>query len=720
MDQDDDEAFHPDRFDDSVILGPESFDGRKRPTAAELVDKIRHLLRARPEDRHPVTVRGLKIRGDLLLHGIGQESAPAPLLRFRDCRLAGLRITRCALDGLVLDRCRIDAVELWSSFLSGDAAITRVSARQLHMREARLGGTLMFSDILLVPHGGLALDLVGSRVGRNLVLQRIRLRGDLVATGVHVGGNLEIRGEPAKRSRISGAVYAGFSRIGGNVVVAYSDCSFRGEIAVLMDNAEIGGTVWMEDSDLGAVLLSKSRISGDVELRDIRCLTTRAASLDLAEAQVGGSLRATQHANQGPVPLGPAVFPANTWSPGWYLAYARIGGNIRVADVRMLARPTGVSGQMDNAIDASSIHVGGYLAVIGTGESPCELGGSLIAARSSIGDTLYLENIAVAAPANNDIAFTDRGGVRLDGCSVAGYFAAVAVRGRAGPIALSLAFARVGQVHALTVHRIEPGSPDDVYDFAGLTYSSIRVDDRDELVAFLACLDSAAEHQISSSRRESVKGAKALMATVRARFVEANFVSQPFVHLAGHLAAQGQVTMADATLRRMHQWQRRAMPLGPRRAASALFDLMFGYGYGKVAAVVTLSLWIAAGIWGTVTAIDRGMLVVDTQPVSMTVASARPSQPAVLVSPPDLTVAAIPCVDAIDPVFYAVEVILPIFDLGQKKQCTLVMGGDTGKPWIWREYVWWWAAKYVYTIGGWIVTLLTVLTVMGTLKGREK
>ena len=77
----------------------------------------------------------------------------------------------------------------------------------------------------------------------------------------------------------------------------------------------------------------------------------------------------------------------------------------------------------------------------------------------------------------------------------------------------------------------------------------------------------------------------------------------------------------------------------------------------------------------------------------------------------------LPCHGEIVPVYYAVELILPIFDLGQRGKCDL-RGLDKIKDWPSDPAFWWWFAKYLYVMTGWVIVSMTLLTFLGTMKSR--
>ena len=115
-------------------------------------------------------------------------------------------------------------------------------------------------------------------------------------------------------------------------------------------------------------------------------------------------------------------------------------------------------------------------------------------------------------------------------------------------------------------------------------------------------------------------------------------------------------------------------------------------------------------------------MVVDTSPVIvMNIKSSVAEKPK-----------SIPCDDDIIPWVYALDLILPLVELRQEHRCRIryhekehpirplqwlhASTNVSGKPFLVYESTLWGFAQAIYSIIGWIVTSLTLLTVTGVLR----
>ena len=148
---------------------------------------------------------------------------------------------------------------------------------------------------------------------------------------------------------------------------------------------------------------------------------------------------------------------------------------------------------------------------------------------------------------------------------------------------------------------------------------------------------------------------------------------------------------------------------------------MFLFGFGKIRSALTLLTWVLLGTLGANIAVGSDALVLSTQAVLPAVSvsqlggDAAPA-PLMIYGRP-ATYSELPCRGEIVPLYYAVELVLPIFDLGQRGKCDL-RGMDKHKAWFSDTIFWWWMAKYVYVMVGWILVSMTLLTFLGTMKSR--
>ncbi|HVY84941.1 MAG TPA: hypothetical protein VG943_07400, partial [Caulobacterales bacterium] len=182
------------------------------------------------------------------------------------------------------------------------------------------------------------------------------------------------------------------------------------------------------------------------------------------------------------------------------------------------------------------------------------------------------------------------------------------------------------------------------------------------------------------------------------------FSPQPYAVLADVYARAGlredarRVLLAQHDLRALHS---RAGPL--TRALSSAFGLVCGYGFAPIRAVRALVLFLALGI--------AGVFAMDATGVLVTPQGAR-------------------CAGAIEPALYAIDVALPVIDLGQEGKCA--PGRPTGshlfkgieiKGADWRLFegvaLWRWAES-LYALLGALLTALAVITFSGVLKPKAE
>jgi hypothetical protein len=177
--------------------------------------------------------------------------------------------------------------------------------------------------------------------------------------------------------------------------------------------------------------------------------------------------------------------------------------------------------------------------------------------------------------------------------------------------------------------------------------------------------------------------------------------------------------------------------------ANNTFWLCFGYLRRPVRAIVTLIVAFLVGWFGVHVANRYEMLVVSAEPVAPLAAAAgapRVRDPAqtpqmvmgsLRVGPDDATFAhEIPCLPVVSEPLYALDVLIPIVDLGEERRCEVrrLFNSDLDTPWpfpgrlgvgdlvanipritIENRRFWWWM-KALYAIAGWFIVSLSILT----------
>ena len=183
----------------------------------------------------------------------------------------------------------------------------------------------------------------------------------------------------------------------------------------------------------------------------------------------------------------------------------------------------------------------------------------------------------------------------------------------------------------------------------------------------------------------------------RSRHEGIRYSPQPFVRAAEVYARAGRRDDARRIL--LAQRDLRALQGGP---LNVLFGLTAGYGLAPMRIVAALMLFIALGIAGTLAMDGRGALV-------------RPNGTA--------------CNGAVEPALYAIDVALPVIDLGQETKCgpgrtaraDLPAGVEVPNS-DWRLFegaaLWKWA-QALYAILGAILSALAVITFSGVMKPKD-
>ncbi|MEO0810601.1 MAG: hypothetical protein AAFW82_08205, partial [Pseudomonadota bacterium] len=199
-----------------------------------------------------------------------------------------------------------------------------------------------------------------------------------------------------------------------------------------------------------------------------------------------------------------------------------------------------------------------------------------------------------------------------------------------------------------------------------------------------------------------------------------DWCSQPYEQLACVLYAQGDNNGKQILALKMRYEGEVFLP-GWFQPFWILYGIAFKYGLGVYQSLCTFIIIFIIGVIGVHIAQTRQMLVLDTSPVVvMNIQSSIADKPQ-----------SIPCGDDIIPWVYALDLILPIVELRQEHRCRiryhekerpimplqwLHVPNASGKPFLVYESTLWGFAQAIYSIIGWIVTSLTLLTVTGVLR----
>jgi hypothetical protein len=319
---------------------PESMAG---PLAAEVMSAwgddhdvdavvIRDLLRGRTvadPDPRGIRLRGARIRGHLDLQLLTTSVA----LELADCLIEdGIDATEARLAGLWLHRCRLTG-----------AGRPAFAGDELHV------DTLISfaSSVVTAQHDNGALRLGDARIGGALSLSALVLRNEhgpaVDATGLRVDGDLYLDD--------------GF------------DAEGAGAAAVLLVGARIGGVVdgraaRLYNPSAAALDAHRMQVAGEVRLDDLAA----SGSVRLADTTVGGHLAcpsATMTGDGGPaLVLDRAAIAGNLYlNRGFTAQGAGPGGAVRLVSTRIAGRANCASAFMRNSsgpgLAADGLEVGG-------------------------------------------------------------------------------------------------------------------------------------------------------------------------------------------------------------------------------------------------------------------------------------------------------------------------------------------------------------------------
>ncbi|MEE6272464.1 hypothetical protein V2J56_03770 [Georgenia sp. MJ206] len=222
----------------------------------------------RPDPRGLV-IRGARITGAL---DLAHAAVPCPLV-LRSCVLGGaLNAEDAQLIALDLGRTVVTTVNLDGAVLRADLRLNRLRAtREVRAVGIRIGGHLLLREAVLTDAGGTALSLDRARVDGSAFLTALRATGTVRANGAHVAGQLTLR-------------EAVLATPGGN--------------ALSLDGAFVGGLFLTDVQATGKVRALGAHITGQLNLGGAVLSNPAGDALSLDRAEVDGSafltnLRAT-------------------------------------------------------------------------------------------------------------------------------------------------------------------------------------------------------------------------------------------------------------------------------------------------------------------------------------------------------------------------------------------------------------------------------------------
>jgi hypothetical protein len=673
--------------------------GAKPPVRAGFLRKLMLGL----DESWPVRTPGVRIKGARI------EGA----LDLTDCSGAGgtglpaLALVECDIPELVdLSHARLARLSLRGSKLARLVAV-----------ETEIGGEVDLCDV--APLGGDGHETLTGK------LRGLRVDGDVLARGAKFARAVESDDD---------ALMLQSAEIAGNMFI---DGGFESFGCVWLNNARIGGTLSGEGAQLlnrsdsasgqalnadgaeiGAVILrgkfkaegevrfASARIARDVDLSAAQFRNDLGVALVLSSIEVGGQIYADAIKTSGQVAL----------------QSARIGRNLDLRGAEITHRTA--ANTYGRAIDAPSITVGGAALLQGANvKGEVFLPDARISGYLAFGGGRFINPGAWAIRAPNarvggnlTIKIDDdgyaphgqktviEGGAKFDRAKIDGALTWLNLELRgAGPdgqkgAVLTLADAKIDgplQARALVMQA------DARIDLSGACCSTLDDDLKHGWGVEGAALDleGFAYERIESA---SERWRDRLAWLKRAQTEGGRFSPQPFARAAEVYARAGRrdearrILLAQQDLHTLHR------PAGPLTwALSSLFGLIAGYGLAPIRIVRALVLFVAVGIAGALAMNAQGALV-------------RPDGTA--------------CNNAVEPALYAIDVALPVIDLGQESRCAPGRTASADLPAgievpnsEWRLFegaaMWRWA-QGIYALLGAILTALAVITFSGVLKPK--
>jgi hypothetical protein len=648
-----------------------------------------------------VRIRGARIDGVLdLTDCSGPAGDGLPALALLDCEIPELidlshaRLARLSLQGSRLTR--LVAVE---AQVDGEIDLSATAPLGAHGHEtltARLRGIRVDGDLMArgakfaraTDSNDHALTLKSADIHGSVLLDEgFEAFGCVRLSSIRIGGRLQCRGghflnrsDDAKRHAIS----AETAHIGG--IVALGD-GFKAE---------------------GAVIFTGARIDADVDLAGGSIRNEQGAALVLANANVGGQVG-------GPVKIAGQL----------QLQGATIARNLLLVGAE-IAHPVSLRGdRYGRAVDAAGISVGGSALFQGAnikGEvflADARIGGYLAfgggrfihggdwairAPNARVGGnlTFKMPNDGFAPHGQKTLI---EGAAKFDRAQVGGMMAwsALELRGP-GPDGakggiLSFADARIaGPLQARNLMLQQEAR----VDASGASCAALDDDLKNGWGAAAAALDL--EGFIYGRLENAAERWRQRLAWLR-RVRRDHFSSQPYAHLAQVYARAGRREDARRILLAQHDARTLRASPGPFAwTLSSLFGLIAGYGLAPLRIVRALVLFLALGV--------AGVLAMNAQ--------------GALVTPQGRA-----CNGAVEPALYALDVALPVIDLGQESRCApgrtvraeLPQGIVVSETSDWRLFegvaLWRWAHA-LYAMFGAILTALAIVTFSGIMKPKDE
>ncbi len=738
--------------DFTPMAGP---DGAKPSVRAGFLRKLLLQLEPQWHVRMPgVRIKGARIEGVLDLSDCsGAGGAGLPALELVGCDipepmdLSHARLARLCLKNSAFTHLRAHEMRLDGPFdFSSTRAVTEDGLCWIDARAATIEGRVEGSEAALCIDGSVArpeeaaqayaLILREAKIGNGVCLMsNFRAAGGVTLFDAVVEGLVDLRGAQLKAVGRR-AFNLGNLRAGGIVSLARG---FRCEGPIWMRGAVLngglnfdGGAVLVKDGETEGVNADNCEIGEDLQMRNG---FTCNALVSFVGAQVDGGVsidKGVFATAQGcaldfrNIVIKGGLEGAAALTGSLCLAGADIGRNLDLRGSEIVAshpRGSQAKSEFATAVDATNLRVGGaaffkatsikgeilladariegYLA-FGGGRFLNANGWAIRAPNIRVGGNLTLK-VEDGDPAPYGAKTVIEGAGKFDRAQIDGALTWLnlelrgAAPGRQKTAVLSFADACVrGAIEARNLM-----SQDALIDLSGATCAALDDDVRTGWGTDSVVLDFEG---FSYGRLEG--GGKDDRWRSRLNWLKRargkTFSPQPFGALAQVYARAGRREDARRVLLEQHDQRTRAAPAGPLTwLLSSLFGLFSGYGFAPIRAVRALLLFLAIGV--------VGVLAMDAQRA--------------LVTPEGRL-----CNGAIEPALYAIDVALPVIDLGQERLCAPGAGaGSRLYPGIaipesdWRLFegvaMWRWAWG-LYALFGAILSALAILTFSGVMKPK--
>ncbi|MGQ0532813.1 MAG: hypothetical protein ACT4OF_09020 [Caulobacteraceae bacterium] len=650
-----------------------------------------------------------------------------PGVRLRGARIEGaLDLTDCSgaggggLPALALTECEIpEAVDLSHARLAR-ASFAGCRMARLVAVEAEIDGELNLCGVAPFEAAGtLTAKLRGVRVDGDLLARGAKFAravdsddDALMLQGAEIAGNLLLDGG----FEAFGCVWMQNAKIDGGLSCESAILLNRSEDtcgqALNADGARIDMVLMRKVKTEGEVRFCGARIERDFDVSEGASLRNEmGAALMLSNAEVGGQVFADG-----------AKIAGMLW-----LQNTSIARNLDLRGAEIVHRTSLRGDAYGRAVDATSASVGGaallhganikgelfladvridgYLA-FGGGRYINGGGWAIRAPNARVGGNLTFK-LAENGFAPHGQKTVIEGGVKFDRARIDGSFAwsGLELRGP-GPhgakgAVFSFADAQIVgpvQARALTTQQ------NAFIDAAGAMCAALDDDVKTGWGAEAARLglDGFNYARIDS---DGERWRTRLGWLKRSRRDGERFSPQPFTHAAHVYARMGRREDARRVLLAQHDLRTLAGAAGPFTwLLSSLFGAIAGYGLAPIRIARALLLFLAIGVAGVLAMNAQGALVT-----------------------PDGRA----CNGAVEPALYAVDVALPVIDLGQESRCTpgrtaraeLPQGIAVSQTSDWRLFegvaVWRWA-QALYAVLGAILTALAIVTFSGIMKPKDE